>query len=364
MFKDEFQAAFSKVTAPEETYRRVMQMKYLKKKQRSVFTTASKGLVAAVMISLLAVTASAAARDMFLNYFSKQGQTELSQSQMQFIEENTQNILQSQTCNGWTIALDSAISDGMKGYLMLSVTAPEDVDLSGALDDSVYFGSRNDYLPKSEDTALRCESYADMLGVLADIRSCWQDDGDGRNNTFNYILEFIPALELASCDPFAPDTKWSLHWVDFVKGFTEQETLAEGTWDFTFTFERNDTEISLLAAPIVTRASVLHGSGEETMEDVTLVRAILRPFGLTVYYGAEGDPADYSRDSVSLGWELDKESPWYAVLKDGREIALKERGGNPVERCSSLEAETPLVLDEVQSIRLSDGTLLPVPNAK
>lgn len=358
MFKEDYQAAFSKVTASQETHRRILNMTK-PKKTRHIGGFASKILIAAVLISLLVVTASAAAQNWFVTYFSREGEKPLSQGQVEFIEENTQDIQQSQTCNGWTIALKTAISDGVKGYVQLSVTAPADVDLSQIPESSGYFGSRNDFLPKSEDTALTCDAYPDV-GVIANIGSRWQEDGDGLNNTVNYTLDISPDIEWAECDPFDPDTQWHLHWVDFVKGFPEQETVAEGTWDFDFTFRSSKEEVSLLDNPIQTKALVLHGSGEHSMESVTLVSATLRPFGLTVYYGDERDSADYSRDNVSFGEGEDGESPWYAVMKDGQKITLHYHGGNPVERYSYMEAETPLVLTEVDHVLLSDGTKLPM----
>lgn len=360
MFKDEYQAVFSQVTASRETHRRILAMTRKTKKRRSPGGWTSKILLAAVLVSLLAVTASAVAQNWFVTYFSREGEKPLSQGQVEFIEENTQDIQQSQTCNGWTITLRTAISDGVKGYVQLSVTAPADVDLSQIPQSSDYFGSRNDFLPKSEDTALTCDAYPEV-GVLAMIGSRWQEDGDGLKNTVNYTLDISPDMEWAECDPFAPDTKWHLHWVDFVKGFPEQETVAEGTWDFDFTFRSSKEEIALLDSPIQTEALVLHGSGEHTMENVTLVSATLRPFGLTVYYGDERDSADYSRDNVSFGEGEEGETPWYAVMKDGQKIALHYHGGNPVERYSYMEAETPLVLTEVDHILLSDGTILSMP---
>ena len=76
MFKDDYKAAFSKVTASGETYRRVMQMTQRNnKKHRSVSGTVSKLLVAAVVVSLLAVTAAAAAENWFVPYFSGESES-------------------------------------------------------------------------------------------------------------------------------------------------------------------------------------------------------------------------------------------------------------------------------------------------
>lgn len=92
MFKDEYKATFSQVTASQDTYRRVMNMtKKNNKKPRGVGFV-SKALIAAVIVSLLAVTASAAERIgiWFTQYWG--GDEKLSQEQVQFVEDNTQKL--------------------------------------------------------------------------------------------------------------------------------------------------------------------------------------------------------------------------------------------------------------------------------
>ena len=56
MFKDDYKAAFSKVTASEETHRRILNMTKEHKKRRSVGGLMSKLLIAAVLVSLLTLT--------------------------------------------------------------------------------------------------------------------------------------------------------------------------------------------------------------------------------------------------------------------------------------------------------------------
>ena len=77
MFKDDYKAAFSKVTASEETHRRILNMTKEHKKRRSVGGLMSKLLIAAVLVSLLTLTASAAVQNWFVTYFSKESKTPL-----------------------------------------------------------------------------------------------------------------------------------------------------------------------------------------------------------------------------------------------------------------------------------------------
>ena len=364
MFKDDYKAAFSKVTASGETYRRVMNMTQAKKKHRSMKGLVSKVLIAAVLVSLLAVTASATeyVRGWFSAYFSDNGDLPLSDGQKKYIEENEQCIAQSQTRNGWTIELRSAISDGMKGYIMLGITAPEDVNLGEIPEKSrqEYYGPRNEYLPKDPDAVLTCSAYPDA-SVIANIGSSWQEDGDGLANTVNYVIDVSPDEEFADFDPFSSKALWHIHIVDFVHGFPEQEPLTEGVWDFDFTFENDKTEIELLKKPMKTKALALPGDGTEVDAEVTMTSVVLRPFGITVSYGDASDGLDYARTSVSFGELTTGQSPWFAVMKDGSKMQLRYGGGNPVVRNCLLEAQAPIVLENVDHILLSDGTRLPMP---
>lgn len=364
MFEQEYRDMFSKVTASGETYRRVMDMTNRKKK-RSTAGVISKVLIAAVLISLLTVTASASevVRNWFVSYFNLASEDSLSREQVQFIEENEKHLEESQSRNGWTIELRSAIADGMKGYIMLGVTAPENISLEEILEKSqnVYYGPGNDFLPKSSDAVLSCSAYPDIGGVVANIGTSWQEDGDGQSNTLNYVIDVIPDVEWAEVDPFGSDAKWHIHIADLVYGFPEQTILAEGTWDFDFAFERDKTEIQLLAEPEKIKGWAYLPDGTEIQADVTVTSMVLRPFGVTVYYGDDSDGLDYGRTGVNFTDSDSGRDPWYVVMKDGNKMELLTAGGNPIERYQYLEAKLPIVLENVSYLQLSDGTVISMP---
>ncbi len=91
MFKDDYQAVFSKVTASPETCRRVMHMTKRKKNHRSAGYL-GKVLIAAIIVSMLAISASAAESigGWFVQFFG--GADNLSQEQVQFLEDNTRKF--------------------------------------------------------------------------------------------------------------------------------------------------------------------------------------------------------------------------------------------------------------------------------
>lgn len=363
MFEKDYKAAFSKVTASEDTYRRVMDMAKETKKNRRFTGLASKLLLAAVLISMLTVTASATElRSWFVSFFSNEDEGELSQGQVEYIQENEKHLEKSNTQNGWTVELRSAITDGMKGYIMLGVTAPENISLEEVPEKSksLYYGPGNDFLPKDENCVLRCTAYPDS-GVIGFINSTWQEDGDGLNNTLNYIIDVAPDVEWAERDPFASETLWHIHIENLVYGFPDQTVLAEGTWDFEFTFSNNQAEIKMLTEPVKTLAWAIQADGTEIHTEVTITSLSLRPFGVTIYYGADNDAIDYGRTGIYFtesesGWH-----PWFVVMKDGNKMKLSYGGGNPVERYQYLESELPIVIENVDYLLLPDGTEIPVP---
>ena len=88
-------------------------------------------LVAAlVSLALLLVGCTVAyASGWFEVFFAKRSGSPLSDDQIHYIQENQQLIQERQTQGDWTVELNSAISDGQTGYILLRVTAPEAIDL-------------------------------------------------------------------------------------------------------------------------------------------------------------------------------------------------------------------------------------------
>lgn len=365
MFEQEYKNTFSKVTASQETYRRVMHMA---KKEKKYYRTIafSKVLAATMVVTLLVVTASAsgAVRSWFASYFTQKSEQSLSQEQMAFIEDNEKVLDVGKTQNEWLVELHSAISDGMKGYIMLRITGPENADLSDIPKKatSEYYGPGNDFLLKSPDAALSCSAYPDFCGVPGNIGSNWQEDGDGRNNTVNYVIDVAPDIELSETNPFHKDVTWKIHFENLVHGFPNQTVLAEGIWDIEFSFDNNCEEKQLITEPFKTRTWVIQGNGVEFQADVTLTSLVLRPFGVTVYYGDERDGLDYSRTSACFTSSLSERTPWFAVMKDGSKIELSYANGNPNERYQYLVTDLPMVIEDIDHILLADGTKISVPD--
>lgn len=114
-------------------------------------------LIAAVVALMAMAVTAFAAEDIagwFRQYFTQKTENGLTQQQIDYIEENEQIVAQSLESNGWTLELRSAITDGEKAYIIIGVTAPEDVSLEQRVENGVtqdWFNPGNSTLFNAED---------------------------------------------------------------------------------------------------------------------------------------------------------------------------------------------------------------------
>lgn len=372
--------------AKGEYIRDARQMRAETKKRLSLRQT---WLVAAVIaLMLLLVGCVAYSQGWFVNFFSARSGAPLSHSQLSFIAENEQQINETQSQNGWTVELRSAMKDGNKAIMILGFTAPEGTDLTREPVDGIYkerIELCNEGLP------------IDMLvwpkGVeLSTYSTNWQEDGDGLDNTMNYVIEIEPNLTKSTVEPFGPDAVWTIRfrqvvlvWTDEeyeqellntkYKGeygvvFTHEETqrlrqekiLAEGDWEFTVTFagQTDSAQVrELLTAPIQLEADILRRYGEliwETAhfrEDITVTSVQLQPLSVRIAYeDCNGSPMLWFSDE-----NLFVEEDIYpsAVMKDGTVITLHARASGS-DSYVLLEADAPVIWEEADHLLFADGT--------
>lgn len=363
MFKSDYQETFSKITASDATYRRILTMKKEKQK-RTGAGVASKLLIAAVMISLLAVTASATGfTSWFSGFFAKNAENPLSQGQVDYIEEKTQNVDLSQTIDGYTISLKQAITDGSKTYISLAVTAPEGTDLSQAPKE----GYR---LETVTPNMLGSVQSADGDFSLMSYTTYWKEDNDGIASTMDMVLmldtygdsfdeDLQWKLAISGLNAYCVNTTVEQELAEKYAGqenvmYTDEEAealyadipLVQGRWTFAFRLENDSQSRQLLSAPVTVPASIgWKEDGQDVLEEVTVDSVTLRALSATLRY--DGEYADFSYgDKLRVG------------MQDGSEIILYVDGGAAGEQY--FYADTPIVLTEVDSLIFPDGTKVPV----
>ena len=406
----EYIEVFSKVTASPKIRQEVMNMGNRKTSKFSSFGRRIAVLAAAaILLTAMTVTAFASEEiaGWFHSFFSGRSNEGLSDQQISYLVENEAPLSQGITHDGWTIELISAIQDEVAGYVLFRVTAPVDYPLEPEKDDregNVIFGNfsrkhfqnaRPDLLKASDDVSLGSWGFQ------------WADDGDGKANTRNFVLHLAPSEEASSVDPFGPEAKYYIHIADMVREivdekyykqlmltkyggqdavhFTEeeldtlykQELLAEGIWEFTVTFHDSENasneSVELLSEPMGMACMFMDfpsGELEERMGRVQIYSIEMRHLSVTFRYGAcigypELTTAVKITNSDGTGYVPGDGERVYpcVVLKDGREIRLLSYGFGTSE-CVTLEAEAPIIFEEVSHIRMADGTIIPMPETE
>lgn len=355
-------------------------------------------LIAAVAAALLLAGCAAYAYHWYTTYFSLRREEPLSDSQVEYIDENAQNFsnTQAQTHGGYTVSLETAISDGNIAYLTFGITAPEGVDLSqylaGKDNPSIVWG-------KMYATVAENESYAQSMGIS------YCDDGDGKDNTVYMVLTIEPNLEQQPDLTFGSEMQWKIVLEDITEWgydkeyeqellstkyagqtdymFTDEEsarirpftTLAEGTWEFQVTLDFADLEqLELLTAPIQTKGVVTwKGEGEgifyETyhqVENITITSVRLYSLGVSIDL-VQPTPEDQnlgvclnlSEYSSSLDVDVSEDEAIFVMLKDGTRIDFWQF--ESARTTAYLRADSPIAMEEVDYLQLSDGTQLRLP---
>lgn len=355
-------------------------------------------LIAATM-ALMALTLTAfAAEDIsswFQQFFHAQSEAPLSPGQIEYLEQNEQIFpTQQEAEDSWRVSLRSALTDGEKAYLILGITAPNDVSLEQQIDgDHVLdrFGPGN-VLVDHEDLITPSVSIASVEGnFYYAVSTAWREDGDGLSNTKNLIVEldfgvFDPSKACVISAPFAPEIGFDIHIENIVRKYEDEayrqsllsgkyagqtdvmftseetqklyqyETLAEGVWDFTVHFEENTASISLLDHAVSIQADVWKQYGNSIAdydyfrEEITVTSITVRPLSVTLCFEPCSGGPTFSRF----------DTPVCVVMKDGTTISLRDYGSTGTGS-KMLEADSPIVLEDVTSVQFPDGTQIRVP---
>lgn len=351
--------------------------------------------IAAIIAMLLTLTgcAVAVAQGWFSQYFEQNSGHPLSKKQEEYLAENEQILAETQTRDNWTVELRSALTDGTTGYIIIGITAPEGVDLEPEIVDgsmTEWFGAENDgmsYLnmPKGTPQVLTTSDGGFVGGSYR-----WQEDGDGKDNTKNMVYQLSPGPWDNVTDPFGPDTEYRIHIENIVREYDDQEyleellstkyagqtdymlepeevsrlkqteILAEGIWDFTVHFEQKTDGVELLTGPIKVMGfayrkgpplnEFLHDT-IESYEEIQLTSVKVSPLSVTVTYVCD----------VSCRLSTLDTDPVRVVMKDGSQMELWETGGGSTLDSVTLDAQAPIVLDQVDHILMPDGTKIPMP---
>ena len=371
------------------------------KAQIKRLSTRKMWLIAAVIaLTLLLVGCAVAyANGWFQQIFSARSETPLSSEQIQYIQNNEQIVGQSQTKNDWTVDLKSTICDGRTGYLVFQITAPDGMDLEQYLNPPTLDDKR---LSMGNDSASRKAAYSLAVASIGTVDSernywyldsgDWIADGDGQPNTVLFCMtirceKIDPNKPMLLEDPFGKDVSFRIRLMGITLEYKNQELqreieekyagqayivdgeaaaglfcsdiLTDEEWNFDITFDSDNQFIELITKPVFAQAKVWRYADEkqwdtvDSLEEVQISSFRVTPFGANISYAPKPDAIGIS---PRIGENV--ENAIYAVMKDGSRIQLNLTGNND----TVLQAETPIVLSQLDYILLEDGTKLFAPS--
>ena len=355
--------------------------------------------VIALTLLLVGCAVAAYANGWFQQIFSARSETPLSSEQIQYIQNNEQIVGQSQTKNDWTVDLKSTICDGRTGYLVFQITAPDEVDLEQYLNPPTLDDKR---LSMGNDSASRKASYSLAVASIGTVDSernywyldsgDWIADGDGQPNTVLFCMtirceKIDPNKPMLLEDPFGKDVSFRIRLMGITLEYKNQELqreieekyagqayivdgeeaaglfcsdiLTDEEWNFDITFDSDNQFIELITKPVFAQAKVWRYADEkqwetkDSLEEVQISSFRVTPFGANISYVPKPDAIGIS---PRIGENV--ENAIYAVMKDGNRIQLNLTGNND----TVLQAETPIVLSQLDYILLEDGTKLLAPS--
>lgn len=334
----EYKAMFSQVTASDTTRRRIQNMEQETMKRTIYPVRKLAGILLAVALLLtLSITAVAAVTgaDWFEKFFRESSGNELSDSQIAYIDNNTVDISQSVTHDGYTVSVEYAISDGYALFMKVKLTAPEGVVLN-ADDYGFVYQKKSQFYPADGSNPARSGSWhmvnEDPTDNTVYFPMKWQ--GEGLTIGSKWILDLTDIAE----------------YYEQKDGFLEERILAEGNFRFEITIEgTGDYEMEMLTEPLPYTAKIYDSDTEYHEVDVTLTSVVLRP--LSAEIRIEGYNDTYRLAGIGQ---------MQIFMKDGSSVKMGIRSGGNGENAYTMEA--PMILEEVDYLLLPDGTKITMPD--
>lgn len=302
-----------------------------------------KLLLAAAVIAVMTMTVFAAERIMtydnwFEDFFSgKEVVADISENQLALLDQTMARVDKSVTSGGYTVTLETALTDGYVAYLTLRVEAPEERAL-----DAVYYKFGEvpmDWLETASD------------GIVSVIGAGWQllEDGEPEDNSVRLLLkldadEKLPFLTDGAEKTLVLRTFWEDRGPE-----ADSERIAEGDWTFSFTFgdlAQVTQEVEMLSQPV--RCTGRRQLGQ-SFTDVTVKMTSFKLRALTATCVYEEPLTGY--------WEGILLDPIYVVLKDGTCVRARYSAGVTLEdgfKCT-LEFDVPISFADVDHVEFGGG---------
>ncbi len=309
---------------------------------------ATVALVVAMILTTTGVAYALFTSEWLSNFFSAQSNKPLTTSQYEFIENNSVGIGESVTADGYTVTVDSAICDDNNLYIVINIQGPQGVNLE---DDSITLSFGNVEI-NNMGTAVETGYY--IGGQRSWIRL---DDTDEQQNTATILMKQTVIMSADSNISYADGELRSVQFSDLTTreiSVTEhgsnQEILAQGSWNFEFYLSEAANEIELISSPVICQAATggeggLDGEvGTREYVDIMVTSFKLSPLGAvcTHTYGIHERVPSVDILDIQL------------VMNDGTTVIAKpSSGGGSGAMGSTIGTmiytfDVPIILDEIE----------------
>ncbi len=264
----------------------------------------------------------------------------ITQNQQTYVQSNMVESGETTTCNGVSVTVQFALTDGTTAYILLHIAAPEQMDLTqyGLNFDVAINGIIRGENPSSE---------LDAGSVVLQQRTV--DDLDGAKNTQDIVLRVNSAAGLGSTFSFADGyNRYILLenlYASNVNNPHEKIRLAEGNWNFRILFDNANCAIQkeMLTDPIRLTAYI---RGEDSGQSVIVHSIVVKGLSMKFYYTSEDDT------TLNPGYFKDVK----VVLSDGTTIEMQSHGcqRNGRDYFADYLASSPIIVEEIDYIQVGD----------
>ena len=284
----------------------------------------------------------------FDQYFSEEGRVEaesqISENQRELLEQGMTAIGQSVTCNGYTVTLDSAISDGYRTFLKFLIK-PQN---GAASEQSLYALAGGPQITNTNGEEI--ELSAAMFG----IRSYWIET----DHTFAALYESSITPQTGNAEKMKMGTVWDIT-INELYEYTVRENDSEmhhdcrktisGEWSFRFTFD----EHTLLAEEQEILEQPIYCLGKRTLWErefpvlIKIVSYKIRAFGATLCF----------EKPLTGVWEGVELEPVLIFLKDGTAIEGQYRSGFSRKDTweDTYEFPIPVAIEDISYVQFPGG---------
>ena len=264
----------------------------------------------------------------------------VTQKQQAYVQSNMVGLGDTTTCNGVSVTVQSALTDGTTAYILLHIKAPEQMDLTQY---GLHFDIATNGIVRGENPSSELGAGSVSFGQRT------VDDQDGAKNTQDMVLQIDSAGGPGSTFSFADGYNRYILLENLyfrnAESPHEKTQLAEGNWNFRILFDNANCTIQkeMLTDPIRLTA---YRRTDDSEQSVIVRSIVVKGLSMEFYYSLEDSatqkPGHFKDVKV--------------VLSDGTTIDMQHRSGQGTGSAvfTVYLASSPIIVEEIDYVQVGD----------